>query len=165
VAVLKELPNSIEGARSLAFSLKESKSKDGRFVAKYLDYSLLRSDTDNWFKFVALKNHELYDEFKKLMRGVETTTLGGFTEIMRGYELRNGTVQPLILYPDLSRAKKKSDVWEVKDETRESLKVRHRVLDSAFSITLSSLKRTIRRPSGLERLDVSGDLDLSLIHI
>jgi hypothetical protein len=163
VAVLKELPNSIEGARSLAFSLRESKSKDVRFVAKYLDYSILKSDTENWFKFVALKNHELYDEFKKLMRGVETTTLGDFTEIMRGYELRGGTVQPLVLYPDISRVKKKSDVWEVKDETGSSVKVRHRILNSTFSIPLSSLRKTIRRPAGLERLDVSGDLDYAIV--
>ncbi|MCP8317505.1 MAG: SAM-dependent DNA methyltransferase, partial [archaeon] len=166
ITILKVLPSTIVEVNDLTNLLNQAQGafEDNRVIIKDVEYSSMRDKIDNWFRFIALMNHSLFDKFSELMSMIEICPLINLSKIVRGYELRSGVVQPLIILSNPARAIKSSDIWILHSVSRYNLIFKHRHMTSIQIKLLNKfVRRTIRRASGLERIDVTGDLDYIIV--
>lgn len=113
IAVLKSLPETLQEARSIAESIRNSNedANDEKLSLTVVDYSNLVGDTDNWYKFVAVTDPDLFKVFDRFVKLAHFKPLGSYAGIVRGYELRGGEVTSLIINSNIERAIKSNDVW------------------------------------------------------
>jgi hypothetical protein len=160
LVMLKDLPKTQEEARNMAQRIRSYTTKNGYTEVTQVDYSVLRDETRNWFRFFALRETSLLDEFTGQIAAIPTQHLGSLTPVVRGYEMRGGLVQSLVVYGKPSKARKSKDIWIQVKEDSNSIIFRHRASDDiVFTLPISAFAFTIRRSSGLKKLNVSGDLD------
>lgn len=160
LVLLKKLPRTLDEARNMAQDLRSSASRNENIEVREVDYSTLREDTQNWFRFFALRQPSLFDEFTKQMTTIPSTPLKNVASVMRGYEMKDGMVQSLAVYAKLTKAIKSTDIWIQVEAKENSITFRHRASDAlTFTLPVSSFTYTIRRPSGLNKLNVYNDLD------
>jgi hypothetical protein len=160
LVMLRKLPKSLKKARTMAQKIESSSKGNGEIEIRQIDYSDLQQDTHNWFAFFALTRPQLFDDFNNQMKSIPNTRLAETTDIIRGYEMRGGLVQSLTIYESPSKLLKSSDIWLQAETDSKQMTYRHRASDAlVFTVPLSSLTHTIRRPSGLAKLNVYDDLD------
>jgi hypothetical protein len=162
VTVLKKLPSTLAIAREIAQQVKKSKDdwEDDRIAIKIHDYRELATDTNNWFKYVAVSDLNLIDLFESLSKSDKLVTLSSLTEFPRGFELRGGDVTKLIINSKEDRALKSSDIWILSEIGQRSVRFHHRANPAVeFRVPAKALRRTLRRPSGINRIDVTHELD------
>lgn len=90
VTVIKTLPTTLEEAREMAEAIQNSKSdwEDWRLAVKIHNYSKLREDTDNWFKYIAISDLALIDVVEDLLGSKKLVKIRA--EIIRGVETAQG---------------------------------------------------------------------------
>jgi hypothetical protein len=166
VAVLKKLPSTLANSREMAKQIKKSMNdwEDDRIAVKIHDYRDLTTDISNWFKYVSVSDLSLIDLFEKLSKSGKLVTLSSLTKFLRGFELRGGTVTKLIVNTREDRALKSSDIWLLSKISSKSIEFHHRANPNVkFHIPLKVVRRTLRRPSGVNRIDVTEELDYVVI--
>jgi uncharacterized protein YeeX (DUF496 family) len=166
IAVLKELPRTNKQAREIAELLKDAKRdlETDKIVIKLCNYSKLRRDVKNWFKFISINDLELVEIFDELLKADKLEKLASISDFIRGYELRGGLVTGLIVNSSMSRALKSKDVWILLNEEREHVNFRHKSLITLkFKVPKKSLMRTIRRPTGIKTIDATRELDYVIV--
>ena len=166
IAVLKELPRTNKQAREIAEFLKHSKRnwENDQMVVKFYNYSKLRRDVENWFKYVSVSDLGLVDIFEELLRTDKLKKLRLISDFIRGYELRGGLVTGLIINSSMDRALKSKDIWILLNEEKDHAKFRHKSLTTLkFEVANKSLRHTIRRPAGIKTIDVTRELDHVII--
>lgn len=162
IAVLKELPKTNKQVREIAELLKSSKKnwENDQISVKFYNYSRLRRDVDNWFKYISISDFGLVDVFEDLIKSDKMKKFGVLSDFIRGYELRGGLVTGLIVNSSMDRAIKTKDIWIFSKEERKQVQFRHRSLITLkFKVPRKSLRRTIRRPTGIKTIDVTRTLD------
>jgi type I restriction-modification system DNA methylase subunit len=163
ITVLKKLPATPGEAKEMAEAIKRSREdwEDWRLAIKIHDYSKLKENTDNWFKYIAISDLSLIDIAEKLLASEKLATFRA--EIVRGIETaRGGKVQPLtISRPE--RAIKQSDEWIIEEMQESSVKAENRITHLRMEIPLSALRPALRRVSLVNRIDLSGITDYVLV--
>jgi len=160
LVMLKKHPKTIDEARNFANDITTSSGESENLEIRQIDYSILRNDTRNWFRFFALKNATLYEKFVDQMSNVPNMRLVDSASVVRGYEMQGGMVQSLVVYRKAAKALKSKDIWIKVESKPNGMTFRHKASEAVtFSLPESSFSRTIRRPSGLNRLNVHKDLD------
>jgi len=163
ITVLKKLPATLGEAKEMAEAIKKSREdwEDFRLAVKIHDYSKLKGDTDNWFKYIAISDLSLIDIAERLLASEKLTTFKA--KIVRGIETaRGGKVQPLtISIPE--RAIKQSDEWVIEEVQKSLIKAENRITHLRAEIPLSALRPALRRVSLVNRIDLSGITDYVLV--
>ncbi len=164
---LKKLPTSFEEARDMAEIIRQADSNSNNDVMEIRFYSTqeLRSDTENWYKYVTVGGDVLQDTMAILVGSVLLRPFGDViaaeqSEILRGIETaRGGQVQALTILHDEKKAIKSTDVWVFKDIDGKNVIAKHRFLGATVKIPLESLKPAMRRVSQMNKIDVTEELD------
>lgn len=162
LTVLKRLPQNPAEARALAQSVMTSKKdlENDMLIIRHLDYSKLTSDTGNWFKYLAVGDLSLTELFETLSKSDKLEPLSSTISIIRGFELRGGLVTALLINSKVERAIKSGDVWILSGLRKNSVMFHHKAAPSVqFKVPINSVRRTIRRASGVSKIDASEELD------
>ncbi len=170
ITVLKKLPQTLTEARMMAEAIKKSNldSEDDTLTIKIYDYERLRSNTNNWFKYVAVSNLSLLDVFEQFNKSNKLVSLGQFLaeskiEVLRGVETqRGGKVQALTI-TRAGRAIKREDVWCLKKLSGVFAEVEHKTSGFMLKIPTSVLHPALRRVSLVDRIDVGNHLDYVVV--
>jgi len=166
LVMLKEHPKTLDEARNFANDIMTRSGARENLEIRQIDYSILRHDTRNWFRFFALKNESLYEEFANQMSTIPNMRLVDSSPVVRGYEMKGGMVQSLVIYRTPAKALKSKDIWIKVKSKPNGMTFRHKASEAvAFTLPNSSFSRTIRRPSGMNRLNVYKDLDYMITDI
>lgn len=166
IVILKELPRTHKQAREIAELLKRSKGnwENNQLVVKYYNYSRLRRNVENWFKYISISDLDLVDIFEELLKTDKVKKLRLISDFIRGYELRGGLVTGLIVNSSMDRALKSKDIWILLNEEQKHVKFRHKSLTTLkFEVPKKFLRRTIRRPTSIKTIDVTRELDHVII--
>jgi len=161
ITVLKKLPATLGEAKEMAEAIKRPREdwEDWRLAVKIHDYSKLKENTDNWFKYIAVRDLSLIELFELLSKSDRLVRLSLIAKIIRGYELEGGTVTNLIICSGEERALKHKDVWILSERGKDFLRIRHRQLPAEFKIPMDAVRGTLRRHSGVSKIDVTEELD------
>ncbi|RLF09493.1 MAG: hypothetical protein DRJ98_08050 [Thermoprotei archaeon] len=166
ITVLKRLPSTLTEARRMADAIRRSQAdwEDDRVLVKVRDYSELKGDIVNWFKYISVSDLSLIDLLEELLKLDKFVPLSKITEAkesdFRHYKFKN--FHGFIIY-DKSRAQKKIDIW-VSDRIKEDVLIaRHRMLNQKVSIPLSALGRGLRRPSYVQTMDITDTSDYLIL--
>jgi hypothetical protein len=166
VTVLKKLPSTLANAREMAEQIKKSTHDwdNGKIALKIHDYHNLTTDTSNWFRYVAVSDLGLMDLFENLSKSNKLITLSSLTNFPRGFELRSGDVTKLIINTREDRALKSGDIWVLSKTTPKVLEFHHKANPNVqFCIPPKVVRRTLRRPSGVNRIDITEELDYVIV--
>ena len=111
---------------------------------------------------------DLVELYNKLFKPNKFVTLSSLVEdcsskIVRGFELRGGIVTRLIVHHKEDIALKKSDIWVLKEVTEKELSFYNRFTKSEFTIPKWKLRYTLRRGSGLDKMDVKSEVDYIIV--
>ena len=129
-------------------------------IVKRYNYSRLRHNLQSWFRYISVSDLGLVDIFEELLKTNKLKKLSSISDFIRGYELRGGLVTGLIVISSMDRALRSKDIWILQDEKPEYVKFNHKSLSTLeFEVSKKFLRRTIRRPTGLETIDVTQKLD------
>lgn len=164
--MLKRLPGDLSEAREMAERIKSSEEdwENDIMTVKFQDYSKLKDNTDNWFKYISVSNLSLIDLFDELTRSKKLIPLSSINNIIRGYELRGGDVPRLIINRREDRALRSSDIWILSELKKRFLRFNHRVAPSvAFKVPIKAVRKTVRRASGLNKIDITKELDYIIV--
>jgi hypothetical protein len=171
IAVLKKLPTTLGEAREMAEAIKQTREdwEDDRAVVKVHDYSELRSDIGNWFKYIALSDLALTDLAEELLTSDKLVTFKDFLEefkieTVEGVESRKGGKIQALTISRPERAIKKVDEWVIKEIRRRSLIVENRFTHKVLTIPSSAVFPALRRVSLMNRIDVSDMLDYVVVN-
>jgi hypothetical protein len=163
ITVLKKLPATPGEVKEMAEAIKKSREdwEDWRLAVKIRDYSKLKENTDNWFKYIAISDLSLIDITEKLLASEKLSVFKAKT--IEGVESRKGgKVQPLtISRPE--RTIKQSDEWIIEEMQKSSVKAKNRITHLRMEIPLSALRPALRRVSLVNRIDLSGITDYVLV--
>jgi len=166
-AIIKELPTTSSQARSLAEIIQncEINKEDSKIAVSSFNYSILRSDINNWFKFIAIKDLELNDSIFKLLN---SSKLVPFTSLIKETfetDLRHFKFKKFhgFIVSDESRAIRSIDLWILEKLVNNYLVIRNRKLQNKVKIPLKVLQRGIRRLSHTINIDVSNTADYLIL--
>ncbi len=168
IVTLKTLPKTLNEARDIAIILKRTVEdwEDENLIVSLIDFNKLE-DTANWFRYISVIDRKLVDTFNDLVESEKINLLSSIIdideEIMRGFELEGGNVTRLIVNSSIERAIKTSDIWILEKDTKTKLKFRHKVVMADFEIPKNAVQRTIRRASGISKIDITDELDYVII--
>jgi len=166
MTVLKKLPETITEAREIVREIAGSTEnwEDEKLSVRVHDYDELTDDPSNWFKFVALNDLSLIDQFDNLVISSKLIPLHELlqmrnSDVLRGIETSKGIkVQPLtISRPE--RAVKKNDEWVIKEEKKTVVAIQNRHTAKELTIPLKPLRHALRRVSLVKKLNIADDLD------
>jgi len=166
ITVLKKLPDTPNDAREISKLIKSSKKnwENNKLVVKLLDYSKFKKDADNWFKFISLRNPNLVDIFEEIFSTDKFVKFSSIADTIRGFELRGGLVTKLIVNSSMNRALKSKDIWILSKEEKDSIIFRHKSLITLkFEVPNCAVRRTLRRASGVNKIDVTEELDYVIV--
>jgi hypothetical protein len=166
VTVVKTLPTTLEEAREMAESIQNSKSdwEDWRLAVKVYDYSELKEDTDNWFKYIAVRDLGLLDKLEMLLDSDKLVQFSKVAEAQRIdlEHLKFKDFHGFVLY-DESRAEKRIDAWILDRVEKNELIARHADLGLEIKVPLASLGRGLRRLSHIKTIDVTNTSDYLIL--
>jgi len=166
IAVLKRLPKTLAEARAFASSIRNSKDdlENESLSVRVFPYLKLKKNINNWFKWISVNNLDLIEILEELLSLRKLTKLSSVSSIIRGYELRSGLVQKLIINTSGERAFKSEDIWILTNKTDEDVEFRHKFLSELkFKAPRICLERTLRRAAGIDKIDITTELDYVII--
>lgn len=167
VATLKNLPKTLTESRDIAGCLREANDgyEDRIMSVKTVDYSELKADVSNWFKFIAVKDVRLAEFFQKLTSS-GFVALSTVAELIRGYELMGGEANSLIINSREIRAIKSGDIWILSKGLGNKIVFHHKGMETRnFSVPVRATRRTLRRPSGVNKIDITEELDYVIVDV
>ncbi|MFH7835871.1 MAG: N-6 DNA methylase [Candidatus Aenigmatarchaeota archaeon] len=166
IAILKKLPTTIEEAKELAIKLKNSQKdlEDDKVSVKMIEYKKLTSETENWFKYIAVSDLSLTNILEEILKSNKLISLLSKFEAFLSnlYDYKYGDFHGFILQEKL-RALKKIDIWIVEKLFENELEIKHKILGIKRRIPLSILGRGMRRPSYITKIDVTENLDYLIL--
>ena len=166
ICVLKRLPQKFSKVVEVVEKIEKSKNdwEDEDIAIKVHPYSRLVADATDWYRFIALSDLKLIDILEELLSSTKLVPLSSLAEATRSdlehYKFRE--FHGFILNSE-ERAKRKSDVWILKEIRGNHLIVRHNKLKYRIEIPINSLGRALRRFSFVKCIDVSQNADYLIL--
>jgi hypothetical protein len=166
ITVLKNLPSTLSEARETAKQITglEEGWEDDKTVVKIHDYSELKEDVGNWFKYVAVSDLSLADLMEELLKSDKLVPLSSISKALesdlRHYKFMH--FHGFVIY-DKSRALKRIDSWILEKLSARLIVAKHRDLDWETKIPMKVLSRGLRRASYVDTIDVSDTSDYLIL--
>ncbi|MEM2145928.1 MAG: N-6 DNA methylase, partial [Candidatus Jordarchaeaceae archaeon] len=173
---LKRIPTDDEDARYLAEEIKQYKEKhveidDVDLSVKFVPQSILLNSTENWFFFLPnVFSEPLVEVLERERPGILKTLKEILTskkgKIVRGIEHWTGkpvSVESAFILSSEKHAIKQKDKWVLKEKGKDFLIVKDRFLGKEVKVPNSCVWFSLRRPSGLESIDVTEELDYAVV--
>ncbi len=131
----------------------------------------LRLSTENWFDRISIQTGESLLDVCSQQAGDRLQTLQVLLDnrkgkIIRGIEHLTGkpvSVSSAFILSSEKHALKKDDRWILKENRTDSVVVRDKLVDIDVTVPKKALIPTLRRPTGLKSIDVSGDTDFAVV--
>jgi len=178
ITELKRLPKNLEEARTFALLMKEiAKTRghgliydDDNMQVTLITTAELRKYKEDLFRFIAFRDKRLIDLFQQVIDRATNRLipLGDYLDkhgkgpkegAALGQVLKGGAIGALYVLRDPSKALKKIDVWALKHVKGKQALVEHQKLHNLFNVPLHAMRPAMRRFSGMNRVDVSNELD------
>ncbi|KXA94167.1 hypothetical protein AKJ65_05175 [candidate division MSBL1 archaeon SCGC-AAA259E19] len=139
-------------------------AEEGTLIDNYFELRKIKQNLlneRNLFLPISTSDYQLKNQWEKIkslnkFKQVEdlVSELGG--EIKRGIETaRGGSIQALSLNSPKSSHLKSNDLWITKKITDDSIVAEHREINSKMEIPRKSLTPSLRRLSGINKIDIS----------
>lgn len=166
---LEKLPTDNENARELS-DLILSKGGDNNLTFWEVDQEVALERINSFlggesqivekFNFIAMKAQDKLIKFSDFLRKNDLKTLRGFEMLKKG----KSVATKLFIVNDLGRASKQKDEWYLVGELEDEIEVKNRFNNQSLMVPKSSLKPSLRRLSGVGKLDITGETDWILYH-
>ena len=173
---LKRIPVDAADSDFLADEVISSKTSgheldDADLSTKFVNQSDLQTSTENWFeKVIGQKEESILNVCieqtpgkLKLLQEILVERKG---KIVRGIEHWTGkpvSVSSAFILSSERHALKKDDKWIVKEIKKDSILVKNRFVNLEVTVPKKVIIPALRRPSGLQSINVSDDLDYAAI--
>lgn len=133
-----------------------------KMKVRTVSWKELKSDTKNWFRYIAVTDGKLVRIFNRLARSPKLSTLSSLANPVRGFEMEKGAMQSLILNRE-DRALRSKDVWVIDEEDKDIVRFRHKDLPERFEVPKNCVIGALRRSSGVNRINVTELLDYVVV--
>lgn len=139
-------------------------------ATRVVDQSELRLSTENWFDKITIQSEESLLDFCSQQASDKLQTLQTVLDdrkgrIIRGIEHWTGkpvSVTSAFILSSEKHALKNDDRWLLKETGIDSFLVRDRIIDIEISVPKKATIPALRRPTGLQSIDVSNDVDFAI---
>ena len=164
--LLKDFPRNISEVREISETIKQLQAdwENEKMIVKIHNYSKLKSETKNWYKYIAISDLRLADLIGELLRSEKLVPLLSIVKALES-DLRHYKFEKFhgfIIY-DESSAEKTIDMWVVDKIQQDKLIARHRKLGQKVEIPLKVLGRGLRRFSYVPIIDVTNNSDYLIL--
>ncbi len=173
---LKRIPVDDSDASFLADEVKSSKGSaenidDSDLSISIVSQSELAKSTDNWFKFIGQGAEDSLMDLCEREAGSMLTPLHKILEtnkgkIIRGIEHWSGkpaSVSSAFILSTEKHAIKQQDKWVAKEVKEDYIIARARVIGTEVDVPKKHTVLSLRRPSGLQSIDISDEADYAVI--
>jgi type I restriction-modification system DNA methylase subunit len=173
---LKRIPVDASDSDFLADEIISSRSTcqqldDADLSTEFVEQSQLKISTENWFDRISRHTEEsLLDvcsqQAADRLRTLETLVGSRKGKIVRGIEHWTGkpvSVSSAFVLSSERHAMKKDDRWILKETRRDSILVRDRFVDVEVEVPKKATIPALRRPAGLQSVDISDDMDYAIV--
>jgi type I restriction-modification system DNA methylase subunit len=173
---LKRIPVDAADSDFLTDEMISSRSAgqqldDADLSTEFVEQSQLKTSTENWFDRISRHTEEsLLDVCSQQAAGrlqtLETLVDSRKGKIVRGIEHWTGkpvSVSSAFVLSSERHAMKKDDRWILKETRRDSILVRDRFVDVEIEVPRKATIPALRRPAGLQSMDISDDMDYAIV--
>lgn len=173
---LKRIPVDAADSDFLTDEMISSKNTnqeldDADLSTEFVEQSQLRLSTENWFDRISVQAEEsLLDVCSKQgadkLETLQALLESGKGKIVRGIEHWTGkpvSVSSAFILSSERHALKKDDRWILKEFGKDSMLVRDRLVDIEVSVPKKTVIPALRRPAGLQSVDVTNDMDYAVV--
>ncbi|MBE3115842.1 N-6 DNA methylase, partial [Candidatus Bathyarchaeota archaeon] len=173
---LKRIPVDAADADFLADEIISSKStnqelNDSDLSTGFVSQNDLKKTTENWFNEVTVREEKSLLDFCLQQAPAKLKTLEKVLEnnkgkILRGIEHRTGkpvSVSSAFILSSETHAIKKEDRWILREIKEDSILVKDKFVEVEVTVPKKALIPALRRPSGLQSIDVSAEIDYAVI--
>ena len=164
---IKKFPRSISEANALSNEIMTSRKNYESDNLRILEqsFSILRDDTSNWYRSIALDDIEVTDLVYDLLKSSNFIKISDLSkDIPRGDlgHFKVGDFQGYLV-KDVIRADKKNDVWIIEDDGNKYVTVKHKTLDVKVKIKKDKLRMGIRKISGIKTYSIDDFHDYVIV--
>ena len=177
VTELKSLPRDFQEAKKIVEKIKKiSKiggceiTQDENLQVSTFTMKELKNTVDNIFKVVALTDKRLVGVWQSIIERAEDELVafgkyldkyggGPWEGAALGQIIKGGGIGAFYVHRNSSKMLKKTDLWVIKETTKNKIIAEHKALKIAVPIPLDALHSAMRRFSGFNTFDISNDLD------
>jgi hypothetical protein len=172
---LKRIPVDSADSDFLAEEIISSKSanqnlNDADLSTESVSQSELRFSTENWFDKISIKTEESLLEVCAQQAGDKLQNFQEFLDkrrgkIVRGIEHWTGkpvSVSSAFILSSEKHALKKDDRWILTENRTDSIVVKDKLVEVEAIVPKKAIIPSLRRPTGLKSIDVSGDTDFAV---
>jgi tRNA1(Val) A37 N6-methylase TrmN6 len=171
---LKRIPIDDEDARFLAEEIRRSKEMkavidDADLTTKFVSCSELAGSTDNWFRLlVGISNEPIVEQLEgnKPLKPLIELLKSKKGKVIRGIEHWTGkpiSIESAFILSSERHAMKQKDKWVLKESKDDCLIARDRYLGKEVKVPKGCFWYALRRPSGLESVDITEELDYVVV--
>jgi len=166
ICVLKRLPEKFSKVVQISEKIKKAEQdyEDEEVAIKVYPYSKLAADITDWYRLIALSDLKLIAVLEELLSSEKLVPLSSLTKSyecdLRHYKFMD--FHGFILSLE-EKAKRKSDIWILKEIRGNSLIAYHKKLQRRIEIPLSHLGRALRRFSYNKSIDVTQNADYLIL--
>jgi len=163
--MLKQFPQSIREVREISETIKQIRNdwEDKRIVVKIHSYSKLKSETKNWFKYIAISDLGLVDLILKILQSQKLVPILSIVKALES-DLRHYKFEKFhgFICGEYG-VEKTTDMWVIDKIQRNKLIAKHRKLGHKVEIPLEVLGRGLRRFSQVANIDVTKNSDYLIL--
>jgi hypothetical protein len=130
-------------------------------IIKVYNYSKLKENVTNWFRYIALSDLSLYDIMEEILSSKKLAPFESIAEARFPPKLQHLRFKKFhgFILREKVRALKEDDAWIVDRIGAKELIVKHRDLDITVRIPLSATGRGLRRISYVDTMNVTDTSD------
>lgn len=173
---LKRIPVDAADSDFLADEMISSRSTgqqldDADLSTEFVEQSQLKISTENWFDRISRQTEEsLLDmcsqQATDKLQTLQTLVDSRKGKIVRGIEHWTGkpvSVSSAFVLSSERHALKKDDRWILKERRTDSILVKDRLVDVELKVPRKAIIPALRRPAGLQSIDISDDTDYAIV--
>jgi hypothetical protein len=173
---LKRIPMDAADSDFLADEMISSKSTsqqldDSDLSTEFVEQSQLKISTENWFDRISRHTEESLLDVCSQQAADRLQTLQTLLDfrkgkIVRGIEHWTGkpvSVSSAFVLSSEQHALKRDDRWILKETRTDSILVKDKLVDIEISVPKKAMIHALRRPTGLQSVDVSEDTDFAVV--
>jgi hypothetical protein len=144
---------------------------DSDLSTKFVEQNQLKLLIENWFDKIPTKSGQSLLDVCSQQAGDKLQTLQVFLDsrkgkILRGIEHWTGkpvSVSSAFILSSEHHAMKNNDRWILKENRIDSVIIKDRLLETEAIVPKKAIIPALRRPAGIQSIDVSNDVDYAIV--